>query len=162
MFKQHLSMKPSKIGNGLFTNITIPANSPILELTGNISTWDKIVDKEHPAIIQISDNTYLGPSGDIDDYINHSCNPNCKIQIVGHRSILYSIYVITANTELTFDYSTTSTDSIDDWKMNCLCGDFNCRKLISGFQYLDNKIQESYRKNGILPLFMIHKIFMRK
>jgi len=162
MFKSHLKVKPSKIGYGLFTDVKIPANSPILEMTADVTTWERLPNQDHPAVIQVGANIFMSPSGDIDDHINHSCNPNCRLQIVGKRVHLYSLYVIPAGAELTYDYSTTSTDSLEEWKMDCLCGHFNCRKLISGFQYLDNKTQEDYRKKGVLPIFMVHQIFMRK
>jgi hypothetical protein len=62
--------------------------------------------------------------------------------------------MIPSNTEITFDYSTCSTDSLDTWKMNCNCGSYHCRKTISGYQYLSNKLQQEYKDKGILPIFI--------
>ena len=155
MYNQYLKTAPSKIGdNGCFTTIDIPANVPIIEITGNLYTYDTLPDQNHPAILQIGKDLFIGPSGSHDDYINHSCNPNCSLHIIGSRAILYSLYTISAGTELTFDYSTTSTDTHDTWKLDCHCGDYNCRKVISGLHYLrQDKIKE-YKDKGMLPLYM--------
>lgn len=158
MYQQYLKSAISKIGQGVFTNVKIPANVPVCEITGTLYNYDSVPD--HPAIVQIGRKTYLGASGGVDDYINHSCDPNCALHIVGNRAILYSLYVIAANTEITFDYSTSSTDSLEEWKMDCLCGSYKCRKTISGIQYLDKKIIEDYKKKNMIPLFMKDKMFL--
>lgn len=159
MYTQYIKTMPSKIGNGTFTTVDIPARTPIMEWTGDI--FDKSNAPDHPALLQIAQNTFLGPSGKPDDTINHSCDPNCYLHVVGKRAIVYSLYFIKADTELTFDYSTTSTDTLDEWKMICQCGSAKCRKIISGFQYLDPKLQDEYIKLGIVPLFITHDIFIK-
>jgi SET domain-containing protein len=160
MYTQYIKTMPSKIGNGTFTTIDIPAGVPILECTGDLFNKTNIPD--HPAVLQIAGNSFLGPSGKPDDTVNHSCDPNCYLHIVGLRAILYSLYFIKAGSELTFDYSTTSTDTLDEWKMNCECGAFKCRKIISGFQYLDPQLQADYKKRGMIPLFLTHDIFIKE
>lgn len=164
MYKQYLKIKAAKhgIGDGVFTTIKIPADVPILEFTGNLYTEDSLPDPNHQAILQIGPNLFYGPSGDVDDYINHSCNPNCMLHIVGNRAILYSLYVIPADTELTFDYSTSSTDSLEKWSMNCLCGSPNCRKVISGYHLLDDSTKQNLKNKGMVPLFITNPIFMKK
>lgn len=159
MFKNYLKVMPSKTGNGVFTSVKIPKGSPIIEVTGDYFTY-QTADHTHPALLQIGTNTYIGPSGDADDYINHSCNPNCYLHIVGKRAIIYSLYDIMPGNELTFDYSTTCTETDKQWKMECLCGDINCRKVISGWQYLPQNIIEDYKQKGILPLFITHPTFI--
>ena len=148
---------------GVITTTTIPANTPICEIKGNVLTFDKLGTLDSPDdALQIGSNTYLTPSGNVTDHIRHSCNPNCMVHAAGNRSILYSIYVITANTEITFDYSSTSSENPDTWEMKCNCKSFNCRKTISGFQHLDSKIQEEYKQKGIAALFIRVPIFSKK
>ncbi len=159
MYNQYLKVLPTKNGDGVFTTVDIPAKTPILECTGDFFSNTNLPN--HPAVLQIADDLFLGPSGTADDKINHSCNPNCYLYIVGKRAILFSLYLIRANTELTFDYSTSSTDTLDQWKMDCNCGSYNCRKVISGFQYLDPKLQEEYKQKGMVPLFLTHNIFIK-
>jgi hypothetical protein len=161
MYNQYLKVQPSKMGSGVFTSVDIPANVPIIEITGQIYMEDKLPDPNDPALIQVGPNLFIGPSGTVDDYIGHSCNPNCLLHIAGKRAILYSMYVIKAGNEITFDYSTSSTDTHDKWKMNCNCGEYNCRKVISGLHYLDENIKAKYKEKGMIPLFLTNPIFLK-
>lgn len=148
-----VEVKPSKTGMGVFAKIDIPANSPILEFTGSIVPKDKTnIDPSY--YLQVNHNKVMGPSGATDDYVNHSCDPNCLVHIVGSRAILYSMYVIKAGTELTFDYSTSSTDTKEQWQMNCSCGSYKCRGVISGIQYVSEATRKEYEKKGMLPMFI--------
>lgn len=159
MYKQYLKICPSKNGSGVFATAKIPSEVPVIEITGQILSEKDLPDPNHPAIIQVGKDSFIGPSGDVDDYINHSCDPNCKIHIVGNRAILYSLYDIQIGMEVTFDYSTSSTDTLDKWKMDCQCGKYNCRKIISGLQYVDSSIIKDYKKRNIIPLFLAHPMF---
>ncbi len=157
----NLEVKQTKTGMGVFTKNTIAANQPILEFTGGIIPASK-VDWDPSYYLQINHNRFMGPSGAMDDYVNHSCDPNCLVHIVGNRAILYSMYVIKAGTELTFDYSTSSTDTMDVWKMNCKCGSYKCRGVISGIQYLPEALRKEYEKKGMLPMFITMPTFIQK
>jgi hypothetical protein len=156
MYKQDLKLQPSKTGTGVFTTIDIPANVPIMELRGTLYLEKDLPNPNNTAVLQISTNTFMDLTGVVDgvDYLNHSCNPNCLMHIVGNRVILYSMYVIKAGAELTFDYSTTSTDTVAKWNMTCHCGDFHCRKNISGFQTLDATTQQKMIQKGMVPLYI--------
>ena len=155
MYKEYLKLQSFKNRIGTFTTTIIPAKSPIIEFNGPTYFEKNLPNPNDPNILQVGPDTFLAQSGNISDYINHSCNPNCFIQAVGNRAILYSMYVIPPNTELTFDYSTTSTDTLDKWKMDCLCGENNCRKVISGIQYVDDKIKQQMVDKGMLPLYIL-------
>jgi len=164
MFDNYLKRVPIGNRKGIITTTTIPANVPICEIKGNTITFDKLesLKENQNDALQIGPSVYLAPSGSITDHIRHSCNPNCMLHVAGSRSILYSRYVITANSEITFDYSSTSTEDPDTWEMKCTCKSFNCRKTISGFQHLDKKIQEEYKQKGIAALFIRAPIFLKK
>lgn len=159
MYKSNLVKKIGTAGEiGVFTTTSIPANVPILEFNGDLFTRETL-QHEMGRVMQISHNSFLGPSGDFDDYINHSCNPNCAVKIVGRRTILFSLYLIPADTELTWDYSTTSTDTPEQWSMECKCGSHNCRKMISGFHSLDEKTKADLLKKNMIPMFITNPIF---
>lgn len=161
MYNRYLKVKKSKpgTGNGVFTDIDIPANSPIIEIGGNIYDQSEIGSLDQDVLLQISNRLFIGSSGDSDDYLNHSCDPNSYLRVSGRRAILFSLYLIKAGMEITFDYSTTSTDTLDTWKMDCLCGSYKCRKIISGYQYLDDKLKAEYQQKGMIPLFLTDKVF---
>jgi hypothetical protein len=111
----------------------------------------------------VGPNTFIGPSGkNVPEYLNHSCDPNSYVHVVGNRAILYSLYVIPADAEITFDYSLTSTDTHDIWKMECHCGSYKCRKLISGFRYLEPSLQEEYKKKQLVPLYIMEPTMIQK
>jgi uncharacterized protein len=163
MITQYL--KRVSIGNrkGIITSVKIPSNTPICEFTGLLLTYEQVCLMSDPSkALQVGPNLYRGLTGNVTDYIRHSCNPNCKIHVVGNRSVLYSIYVIKANSEITFDYSTSSTEGEDTWKMNCTCGSYNCRKVISGFYTLSTELQEKYKQNGNVALFIKENIFIER
>ena len=162
MFKPYLSVKPCKTGRGVFTSIEIPAKMPVLEVGGNLFTDQQLTGKDLANYLQVGPNTYLGPSGGLDDYLNHSCDPNCRLHIMGDRCIIFSLYIVPANNQLTVDYSTSSTDTHDTWKMNCVCGSYKCRKVISGYQYLAPSLLEEYKKKEMLPLFITFPIFQKR
>lgn len=166
MYDQYLQVVQINNRKGVITSVEIPAMTPICEFGGKVYTdkeLDALSDKINiNNVLQVGPNLYLGPSGNVDDHIRHSCNPNCYVHTSGRRAILYSLYVIPADGEITFDYSSSSSDDLSSWAMKCTCGSPNCRKIISGFQHLDEKMQEHYKKNGVAALFIRAPIFMRK
>ncbi|KAJ5620031.1 histone H3 methyltransferase SUV39H1/Clr4 [Penicillium lagena] len=79
--------------------------------------------------------------GTITRFMNHSCNPNCKLIPVsteqGDNHFLYDLAFfalrdIPADTELTFDYNPDAemVETIDPDAVKCLCGEENCRKQL--------------------------------
>lgn len=162
MYKQYLEVRPCKTGQGVFTAVRIPAGVSILEVSGPIMLDREVPDMDDPALLQVGPNTFIGASGDVDDFINHSCDPNCKMHVVGNRAFLYSLYVIPAGAELTFDYSTTSTDTLDTWTMSCSCNSNKCRKTISGHAYLNAALKQEYTKKGMFPLYVLEPNLIQK
>lgn len=154
MYTNYLMVKTTKNGEGTFTTTKIPANVPVTEIRGTLYTESAIPATIPASYLQIGPSTYLGPSGGTVDYLNHSCNPNCMVHVVGNRVILYSLYVIPAEAELTFDYSTTSTDTPGTWQMECQCGQYNCRKVISGFYHLNPDLQQKMIQKNLVPLYI--------
>ena len=163
MYGKYLQVRDTKIGKGTFTTVQIPASSMIIELSGPVLVDRDVPPTEASSYLQVGPNTFMGPSGSgTPEYINHSCDPNCKVHIVGNRAFLYSLYVIPVNNELTFDYSTTSTDSLESWQMQCKCGSYKCRKVISGAAYLPQDLYDKYKINGMLPLYVTEPGILQK
>jgi uncharacterized protein len=163
MYGRYLVVKDTKIGKGTFTTVQIPANNMIVELSGPVVVEQDIHPADLPNYLQVGPNTFMGPSGGgTPEYLNHSCDPNCKVHVVGNRAFLYSLYNIPVNNELTFDYSSTSTDSLESWQMQCKCGSPKCRKVISGAGYLPTETFEKYKINGMLPLYVLEPGILQK
>lgn len=141
------------MGKGLFTSVKIPANSMIMEITGPILA-DYQIDGNSEQHFQIGPNVFLAPAGEVSDELNHHCDPNCYLHCVGNRAFLYSLYLIPVSAELTIDYSATSTDTIDEWQMECKCGSHKCRRTISGHHYLGEELKEKYVSKNMLPIYI--------
>jgi len=162
-FEIYIKVKEGKLGKGLYSEIEIPANKPIIEFKGKICLTKNLpVDCED--YLQIGPDRFMTPNGSATgvDFINHSCHPNCVLKAIGNRVILYSLYVIPKGGQLTVDYSTTSTDDLDTWSMACKCGHPKCRKIISGVQYLSDQQKKEYAEKGLLPLFITHPNLFNK
>lgn len=156
-FKQNLKIKTVNGKTGVFSLVHIPADTVVFEFTGNILQLSDIPNPlipENDHYLQVDINKYIGPSGDFDDVFNHSCDPNCGLRVVGKRALLISIYEIKVGDELTFDYSTSSLETKDTWQLECKCGSWICRKIISGFQYLPEERKNYYKKLKLIPKYL--------
>ena len=67
--------------------------------------------------VQIGADHYLGPSGRIDDLINHSCSPNAGLRFGDDGVFLVAIRPIAPGEEISWDYATTLGDP--DWRLPC-------------------------------------------
>jgi len=94
------------------------------------------------------DTKYLVP----EDFINHSCSPNTKLDIVSRWFV--AIKDIHKNDEITFNYLTTEWDMGEGFE--CLCGSKNCLKNIKGFKYLSREQRLSLK--SFLSPFLLSKI----
>lgn len=138
-------------GDGVFTTAPVGRGEKLMDFTGPIVTWDAFVDKKHDIrrFVQVGENAFMGSSGGLDDLINHSCRPNCALLVDPPR--LVALRDIEAGEEVTFDYSVTSLETPEDWQMECHCGSFGCRGLISGFPTVPLATRIRYLFLGIVP-----------
>ncbi len=149
-FHHNLEIKDNKV----YAKVDFEPNSVIFEFTGDFYTKDNL-PKDTTHTMQIGENLWISASGDIDDYVGHSCNPTAYLYIVGTRVFLKSVFKIINNTEITIDYSLGSNATKEEWKMDCKCSSYFCRKEISGFQYLSKYAQEQYHSLGMVPYYQI-------
>ena len=150
-----LIVKDTKNGRGIFTNKNFKNGDKILEFHGKFFTYEKLptpYNEVEDHYVQIGKNLYMGPSGGIDDFLNHSCDPNAGLKIDGRKVFLIAIKDISVGDEIVWDYSTTMDE--DDWEMDCECGSKNCRGRIRDFKYLPPNIQNKYLNLGIVPKYI--------
>lgn len=155
-YHHNLKLIDTPSGKGISTSADIEPNTVLFEFKGDIHTR-KTLNVDSPYYLQIGEDKYLGPSGDLDDYINHSCNPNCYLYIVSNRAFLKSLYLIKSGSEITFDYSTSSTESSDEWTMKCNCNTVGCRKNISGYNSLSAEQKKTYEELRMIPSYLKEK-----
>ena len=153
--KFHKSVKPVYVGGkelSLFASKNFRGGNRLISLKGklvdvSVSTLEAVQITEKKFI----DTKFLVP----EDFINHSCSPNAKIDVVNRWFI--AIKDISKNEEITFNYLTTEWDMKKygaDFK--CLCGSQNCFKHIKGFKYLSRK--QKLKLKPLLSPFLFKKI----
>ncbi len=138
---------PSKIsGLGLFANQDIKKGEVIGVKGGHILTLAELdalpYTGKHPEL-QITEDLFVGPTNDKEYeetmvFINHSCEPN-----IGMMGNIVSVAMrdIKAGEELTQDYATVDCR---EYSFTCTCGSTNCRKTITGNDWMIPEIQNKY------------------
>ena len=124
-------------GKGLFANKNFRKGETVLEFKGKIVGWTRATNRS----LQIEDHKWIRPfQNSLESYINHSCNPTCGIKKL---NMIVAMKLIKKGDEITFDYSTTVGENY--WKMTCLCGSKNCRKIIGPYKFLTRKLKKKYK-----------------
>ncbi len=136
-------------GLGLFANKNFKKGETVIHFNADIVSRSKA----SPESVQIDDNKFidtlrLTPEA----FINHSCSPNARIDVVGFRYI--AIRDIRKNEEITYNYLTTEYAMKDSFR--CRCGSRNCRGTIRGFKYLSRA--ERFKLMLYLTPFLLQKI----
>lgn len=124
-----------------FSGRTIPASRLPRGLSGAADRF-----------LQIARDRYMGPSGRIDDLINHSCSPNAGLRFTGNGVFLTALREIAPGDEIAWDYSTTLADP--DWSMRCACGSPMCRGVIRAFAALPADVQDRYRARDLVAPYL--------
>jgi hypothetical protein len=154
-----LTVKQCRHGSGVFAGRQIQRGEEILQFSGRLVDRGELpspycaVDDYY---LQVGDDLFLGPSGDVDDFVNHSCDPNSGVVIADGTARLVAIRAIQSGEEITFDYSTTADQA--PLEMNCLCGSPVCRGRIGDFLLLPRGLQEKYVRLGIVPDYVLAKV----
>lgn len=138
-------------GKGVFACAAIDQGECIMTFAGALVSHDQVdFDDYH---LQVGEDLYLGPSRGLDDYVNHSCDPNSGfkngLDLVALRDIL-------PGEEITWDYS-TAIDESDFAGFPCSCGVSVCRGKVESFRHLPAVVQERLRP-WLLP-YIQHKYF---
>jgi hypothetical protein len=81
--------------------------------------------------LQVGADAFKLPTGSLDDFTNHSCDPNTGIRLNKEGTIIVALRDIAPHEELTYDYSTYLNNPYE--RMLCRCGTPNCRGVISNF-----------------------------
>jgi len=131
-------------GRGVFAHEQILAGETILTFTGPLLKRAEVREEDYH--LQVDADLYLGASGEADDYVNHSCEPNA-----GFRDglVLVARRDISAEEEITWDYS-TAIDEEDFPGFACCCGATACRGAVRSFRHLDPDTRERLR-DWLLP-----------
>jgi SET domain-containing protein len=128
-------------GLGLVALEDIHAGERVLKLGGRLLKRRPARD---PRSMRIGEKLYLTSSGFFDDYLNHSCEPNCAIDF--SSLTLFAIKHIKKGEEITVNYCTIEYQIAPSYRFRCACGSKSCVGVVSGFKNLPkNKKEELLR-----------------
>jgi len=101
-----LKVKRSKSGLGLFAEENIPKNHFIIEYFGRELTEAEQYTSKSVYLFEINSKKTIDGAirENIARYINHSCKPNCEVEIKKGHILISSIKNIKAGDELNYDY----------------------------------------------------------
>jgi hypothetical protein len=102
--------------------------------------------------MQIDDDRFLGPSGGLDDFVNHSCAPNTGVRFTAYGIVLLVLREIAKGEEIAWDYSTTMHNN--SWVMRCDCRASACRGLVREFDALPADRQAYYLAEGVVAPYI--------
>jgi SET domain-containing protein len=137
-------------GRGLFTAQAIKRGTRIIQYTGEKITKaesDKRLSQGNVYIFQLNDRY------DIDGkvlrnkarYINHSCDPNCTVQLTTRTIWIVALRDITPGEELTYNYGY----ALDETPAHpCTCGAETCCGFILALQYQEVVKQQCARDHS--------------
>ena len=123
-----LKVKRSRAGLGMFTMSPIKKGACIIEYTGRrLSTPEQYTSRSRYIFI-ISDRKRIDGATRTNRarYINHSCRPNCEIDIVRGRVWVLAKRNIKTGEELSYDYDTEYFERYIKPK-GCVC--LKCKPL---------------------------------
>ena len=104
--KRQLIIKRSLAGLGLFTTEPIERGGFIVEYTGPILSNKEADARGGKYLFETNKNRFIDGSGrkNLARYINHSCRPNCEIDILRGRIFVFAKRKIKPGEELSYDY----------------------------------------------------------
>jgi len=143
------------LGQAVFAARYFPKGAAIVRFTGprvHKSELPTSVRGSSDRFVQVDRDYYMGESGGVDDLVNHSCDPNAGLRFAETGITLVAIREIEEGEEITWDYSTTLSDS--GWQMECRCNTDLCRGTVTDFELLDPIIQRYYRDIGVVPPYL--------
>ncbi|WP_448661657.1 SET domain-containing protein-lysine N-methyltransferase [Sphingomonas sp. CJ20] len=143
------------LGKAVYAAAPFAAGDTLIEFTGRRFRADQLPGLLHgrrDRFVQVTPDQYMGPSGRIDDLVNHSCAPNAGLRFLDDAVLLVAIRAIAPGEEIAWDYSTTLKDS--DWRMLCQCGAPECRKVIGNFDSLPAERQQWFRARNLVPPYL--------
>lgn len=143
------------LGEAVFAARAFRAGDFIFSIKGElISSYDLPNSYEGPSdrFMQVDHDLFIGPSGDADDLVNHSCDPNAGIRFTQYGIILVALRDILPGEEICWDYSTTMLGI--DWSMQCDCRSSSCRAIIGGFSSLPAERRAYYLEERVVAPFI--------
>lgn len=115
-----LVVKRSSAGLGLFTTEPIERDGFIIEYVGPILNAHDADEHGGKYLFETNKNRFIDGSARTNTarYINHSCRPNCEVEIRRGRIFVFAKRAIKAGEELSYDYG---KEYCDEFVKPCRC-----------------------------------------
>ncbi len=123
----HLEVRISKIHQrGVFAARDIGKGMRVIEYTGRRLTAARAESSKSDYLFQLNFKTFIDGKNTA-RYINHSCAPNCEVNIVSGQIWISATRAIRKGEELVYSYSYDLEESKD---YPCVCGARKCAGYI--------------------------------
>ncbi|WP_213301751.1 SET domain-containing protein-lysine N-methyltransferase [Paraburkholderia sacchari] len=139
----HIIVRPSPRGRGVFARHALRAGERLIEYKGERTDWDTafsrlLAGEWHPGsafLLGLRDGHVMVGTWERNParWINHSCEPNCEVEVHNSRAFICTRGPIAAAKELTIDYALAAdmAPNHEVFKMFvCNCGATACRPTI--------------------------------
>ena len=134
-------------GKGVFAARDIAKGETLIEYVGEIISAQEAEDRHphdpndpnHTFYFQVDDDKVIDAlhGGNSARWINHSCTPNCKPEVIDGRVFIKAKKDIAAGSELNYDYGLIIDERITKKLMAqypCWCGSPKCRGTLLAIQ----------------------------
>lgn len=146
------------LGKAVYAAAPFAEGDVLMEFTGRRFRADQVpslMRGNEDRFVQVTPDHYMGPSGRVDDLVNHSCAPNTGLRFTDTGVFLVAIRAIEPGEELSWDYSTTLAQS--NWHMICQCRAPECRRVIGNFETLPPERREWFRARNLVAPYLRRK-----
>jgi hypothetical protein len=146
------------LGKAVFAAQAFEEDDRLIEFTGRrfrAARVPSLMRGQSDRFVQVTPEHYMGPSGRIDDLVNHSCAPTAGLRFADSGVFLVALRPIAAGEEISWDYSTTLAES--NWHMICQCRSPECRRVIGNFATLSPERQEWFRARNLVAPYLRRK-----
>ncbi|MCP3728929.1 SET domain-containing protein-lysine N-methyltransferase [Sphingomonas sp. MG17] len=146
------------LGKAVYATVRFAEGAELMRFTGRRFRTNEIpslMRGSDDRFVQVTPDHYMGPSGQLDDLVNHSCDPNAGLRFTEDGVILVAIRDIASGDEISWDYSTTLAQS--NWHMICQCRSDACRRVIGNFDTLEADRQEFFRARNLVAPYLRRK-----
>ena len=101
-----LQVKRSSAGLGLFAGEDIPKGVCVIEYVGRVISEEEERTSRSKYLFSVTKKKTIDgkPKWNKAGYINHSCRPNCEVEIHAARVFIFTRRAIKKGEELTYDY----------------------------------------------------------
>jgi len=150
-----LAVGENHLGKAVYATCRFAEGAELMRFTGrrfHVDDIPSLMRGSDDRFVQVTPDHYMGPSGQLDDLVNHSCDPNAGLRFTEDGVILVAIRDIASGDEVTWDYSTTLAQS--NWHMICQCRSESCRRVIGNFETLDPERREYFRARNLVAPYL--------